>query len=170
MHTIHIASGAAPDRHSADNKLVATLEFEDDKMIVSAVGADGNQVRREARIWEHTVYELENLATALWLVAGDELARLPSQRSKDCLIGPEINLRPAIRLGIGNPDLGMGSSGAWLYCTSGFDPVGAKRVLVRVALAWDGIGGATLMEVDHAAALADKIYEVAKFLATRLED
>jgi len=131
------------------------------------VAKDGKKVRRAARIWEHTVYELENIACALWLVSKGELDSPPPQRSIDCLIGPVVNLKSAIWQGIGNPDLGCGSSRALVYCGSRYDPVGAKRIVVDVAVVWDGIGRAAVMEVEDASALSDAFYELAKFLAPK---
>jgi hypothetical protein len=163
---IRIESGPAKDEHVSDSFLLATLEFTAARMTVS-VGADGGpEGRLVCRIWEHTVYELENLACALRLAAEGGVPKSFRVPSPDVLIGPHVDLWPAVTVEVGHPGIGRRGRGATFHCCAKASPF-AKRRLVFLDAICDRRAEQMVLEAEDALKLAAEVYRQAKALAPR---
>ena len=166
VNEIRIETGLARDRHVSDRTLLARLDMSDDKMIVS-IGCDRlHPFSFEFAMWEHTVYELENLAAALQFVALGKLPENYPMASPDVLIGPTIHLCPSVNVEVGHPGIGSEGQSAVFYC-SALDSRVAKRRLILLDVISNNHGGQLRMEIDDALNLSEELFHVARVLAAR---
>jgi hypothetical protein len=161
---IRIECGKAKDKFVSDCFLLARLEFSEDEMTVTVEGPRGASCSVVCQIWEHTVYELENLAVALKVAGQGRLDDKLRVKASNVLIGPEITLMRALSVGLGQPLPGKTGTRAEFICSaanSGF----AKRRLVFLDVICGRCGAQMAMEVEEALRLSEVLYGQARALA-----
>lgn len=166
MNELRLEAGPARDKYVRGDLLFARLEFSDTEMTVS-IGPDSPaSIRSVSELWSHTVYELENLAMGLRVVALGKLPKKYSVRSRDMLIGPFVHLWPELGFWLGHPGIGGEGAGIRLHCETRRLPLGRRNV-INLEATFEGRAERATFEVDEVLAFAEELYEQAKSLAPR---
>lgn len=164
---IQLKSGPAKDRHASDRQLLARICVSDEDLTLWIGDESQGAQPLVAPLWEHAVYELENLSKAFELAASGGMPRHFETMSADCLLGPKVNLWPAVIVEVGHPGANAATLGATFFlCT--LDSFIAKRRLVIATVCWEGRCKEVRFEESEALAIASELYDAAKSLAPKL--
>lgn len=146
--------------------LLVKLQFSETQMRVVA-GAAGEEVCLHiCSLWEHTVYELEQLSNALRVAALGLLVPIEVP-ANEVLIGDKVRLWTALQVEVGHPGIGKTGRGVMFYCST--KDLGAlKRRLVHVGALYPGWGQYAVIEVDDALRLSDVLFDQARTLSKQL--
>ena len=113
--TFHILGKSIPIRRDAELVPLGFLCVRDWRFEVELAGRDA---RCGCRIWEHTIYEMEVLSTALRCAAADEFPpsiQIPTPESE---LGTPTTLRPAVVMELGYCIDRPGDARARVSCNS----------------------------------------------------
>jgi hypothetical protein len=166
MKKIKIKTGTGRDRHASDSVTLANLEFTSTQMFIAIGEGSPPPPKHACRLWEHTIYELENLAAAFYLAASGELPRSYIVPSPEMLIGPSIHLSPAVVVELGHKGIGRSGPTALFYCYRRESAL-AKRRLVYADAVLDGRSQQAIFEVESALETSQNLFRCAEVLAPR---
>jgi len=155
--TLKLQTGPAKDKWVSNNFEFAAVKFSETEIIVSLGPNCPPNEQDISGLWEHTVYQLENLSAGLKVVATGNLPKSFNVKSKDLLLGPVVRLLPALHFELG--------------CTQFFcwrrTPFKYERFVVDLRAIFESRVSQATFEIVDILEISDKLYTQAKNLAEK---
>lgn len=156
QNRISISGRAIP--YHPDNEIIplAEISIDDSRLEVTLLSNPEGPVRCSCEIWEHTIYELEQLSATLRLAAAGPFPPTFKAPTPESRIGLVANLSLAVVLEIGYSLEVPGAARARFFCSSRTWG-SARRHGVSIGMALSGRFGEVVVEPQQAVELADWI-------------
>lgn len=166
MKTIDLRTASALDSHVSDRMVLAQIERNEETLRITL--GEEQVVSHEWRLWEHTVYELENLACALRYAADGGIPKGFVLSLDNVLIGPEVRLWPAVVVEVGHPGISEPGRGVMFHIFVK-EPGIVKRRRVFCSATFGHYCQEAIFEVADTIRLSEEVYELARSICVHLD-
>ena len=149
---------------TTDGEVFLSFELGKDDLTISIwPNRDRSRLQR-SKLWSHSVFEFQNFAAGLRLIATNRVATLVKLPAADILIGPHVSIWPALTFEIGHPGFDTKERGTTFFCRKVWRPMGDSD-LVRLDAIQGDFGASVKVSVEQVMRLSDFLEAQAKRLA-----
>jgi len=165
MKTFDIRGYASSRPESTEELLIARLTY-DDKSLTVILGAGSEaESQHTVDMWEHGVYELQQLACAVEVVSQWPVKKVVKAKPRDELLGPNSQLSVAIHIEVGHPGINKPHEAVKFYLFPMRSRVVKNMRPLGIEVAGLGLSYKGFLSLEEATSLAKQLYDAALELA-----